>query len=376
LRSIAIRIEECVGSRDVVARVSSDEFMVLLHEVHWVGNPAAVADRIGKRISEPHVIQGHELQLTGSIGIAIYPEDGVTADELTGHSDLAMSDAKAQGRGKCCFFTKSMNETAREEIRIEQGMRQAMDRDELSLLYQPQVDGTTGELVGAEALLRWEGPDGKGEFSPTAFVPLAESVGLIHEIGSWVLREACRQKRVWEDEGLGDFPISINISPKQIAEPGFVERIEGILRDTRLRSDHVVLEVTESTIMVDSSDAAQTLSELRAKGMRIAVDDFGTGYSSMRLLDLLPFDVLKIDRCFVEGIESNPKRQAFVTSIVALAESLGLKTVTEGVETEAELNFLLGIGCRTIQGYFVGMPMSPMEFTITFMQRLEKKPEE
>lgn len=356
------------GNENTAVRLGGDEFIVILNRLKAPEDAEIVARRIADRLSESVVLDGVDVFVSCSIGIALFPENSESAEELLKQSDAAMYEAKEKGRNTFQFFSSSIHDRALRRAKLENGLRSAAERTELKLVYQPKVNLETGETVGAEALLRWTH---LGEaISPAEFIPVAEDRGLIVPIGEWVLRTACRQIRVWEDLGRA-LPVSINVSPRQFGEADFVDTVAGVLAQTGVRPDLVELEITETCIMQTSERATQTLGRLKALGLTIAVDDFGTGYSSLSYLGRLPIDTLKIDVNFVRSVTTSKSCQAITSAILALGQTLGLRIVAEGVESKAQADFLLGHGCRLAQGFAFCRGVPPEDVRERYAMRAE-----
>jgi len=361
LKSIAKRLVECVRGSDTVSRQGGDEFVVLLAEMEMPEDAAITARRLLQAVAKTHSIDQHELHVTTSIGVSVYPDDGLDAETLIKHADTAMYQAKEHGRQSYQFFKPAMNVRAVERQSIEEDLRRALDRHEFALHYQPKIDLTSGEIAGAEALLRWAHPL-RGRVPPAQFIPVAEDSGLILPIGSWVLREACRQARDWLDQGLPLARIAVNISAMEFRAEGFLEGVLGILRETRLDAPYLELELTEGVLMKRVDSTESILKALRAVGVRVAVDDFGTGYSSLSYLQKFSIDALKIDQSFVRRITTAPNETTIVTAIISMGRSLNLTVVAEGVETRQERDFLQAHYCHEAQGYFFSRPLAAEEF--------------
>lgn len=361
LQSIAKRLVDCGRSSDTVSRQGGDEFVVLLSEVEQSDDAATTARRMLQAIAEPHSIGQHDLHVTASIGLSIYPDDGLDAETLIKNADTAMYQAKENGHQSYQFFKSAMNVRAVERQSIEESLRRALERQEFALHYQPIVNLRTGEITGAEALIRWTHPT-RGPVSPAQFIPVAEDCGLILPIGNWVLREACKQARAWVDSGLPLGTIAVNISAIEFRDERFLEGVFGILKDTGLDPRSLELELTESVLMKRAESTESILKALRARGVQVAVDDFGTGYSSLSYLRRFPIDALKIDQSFVRQITTAPDETTIVTAVISMGRSLKLRVVAEGVETQQELTFLQTHQCDEAQGYFFSRPLLPEQF--------------
>jgi diguanylate cyclase (GGDEF)-like protein/PAS domain S-box-containing protein len=361
LQSIAKRLVNCVRRSDTVSRQGGDEFVVLLSEVERPEDPAIAARRLLQAVAEPHSIDQHDLHVTTSIGLSVYPNDGLDAETLIKNADTAMYQAKENGRQGYQFFKPAMNIRAVERQSIEESLRRALERQEFALHYQPKINLSTGEIAGAEALLRWTHPV-RGPVSPAQFIPVAEDCGLIQPIGNWVLREACQQARVWLEAGLPLETMAVNISAVQLRDENFLDRIFAILRDTALDPKFLELELTESVLMKHAESTESILKTLRSRGVQIADDDFGTGYSSLSYLRKFPIDALKIDQSFVRQITTAPDETTIVTAMISMGRSLKLRVVAEGVETQAEMAFLQAHQCDQAQGYYFSRPVPAQQF--------------
>jgi diguanylate cyclase (GGDEF)-like protein/PAS domain S-box-containing protein len=361
LQSIAKRLVHCVRSSDTVSRQGGDEFVILLSEIDQQEDAAISALRILQAVANVHSVDHHDLHVTASIGISVYPDDGQDAETMIKNADTAMYQAKENGRQSYQFFKAAMNVRAVERQSIEENLRRAMERQEFALYYQPKVNLRTGEISGAEALLRWTHPT-LGPVSPAQFIPVAEDCGLIVPIGQWVLREACKQARAWVDAGLPFSSMAVNISSMEFRGDNFLEGVFTTLRETGLDPGALELELTESVLMKRAESAAAILKTLRARGVQIAVDDFGTGYSSLSYLRKFPIDALKIDQSFVRQITSAPDDATIVTAVIGMGRSMKLRVVAEGVETQQELNFLQARLCDEAQGYYFSRPVPPSQF--------------
>jgi len=363
LVDIGRRLAGSLRESDTVARQGGDEFVILLADLSEESQTAMIVEKLLAALAAPCHVGGRDLHVTASIGIAVFPRDGESAETLLRKADTALYRAKEVGRNNFQFHTAAMNALAQERMEIEQHLRNALAAGEFSLLYQPQVDLQSGELRGLEALLRWHNPL-LGEVPPTRFIPIAEEIGLIGEIGHWVLREACRQNRAWQAAGLACRRVAVNVSACQFAQCDFAARVAGVLDECGIAPHWLELEITESVLMRDAEAAGATLRELKALGICIAIDDFGTGYSSLAYLKRFPIDALKIDRSFVRDITSDPDDAAIARTVISMAHDLRLAVVAEGVETAAQLAFLRGRQCDIVQGYYFSRPLPAGEVAV------------
>ncbi len=362
LKAVAARMRAAVRKSDVVVRVAGDEFIILLNGVPTNRDVIlARLEDIRTAIAMPVQLHGRSLQVTCSMGVACFPNHGRTVSELLANADLAMYRAKEFGRNNLQVFTQEMAAKAHEKLEWQEELRAAIAREEFVLHFQPQMSLSSGRIFAAEALLRWKHPV-RGVISPATFIPLAEETGLIVPIGEWVLRAACRQLKAWQDAGLPPLIVSVNVSARQFRERDWAARVAAILSETGLDARYLELELTESLIMQDVPGAVAMMHELEAIGVHLAIDDFGTGYSSLSALKRFPVRRLKIDRSFVEDIPSDPEDEAITAAIISLAQKLGLRVVAEGVESEAQVEFLQQCGCDEIQGYFFSRPLPAGEF--------------
>jgi diguanylate cyclase (GGDEF)-like protein/PAS domain S-box-containing protein len=366
LKSIAQRLREQLRDVDTVARLGGDEFIVLLPGLHQPRDAERVATKLLACFNAPFQADDHEFFISSSIGISLFPDDGNDVATLVKNADAAMYSSKAKGRNRIEFYTRNLTFQATERMTLELELRRAIERDELSLHYQPKLCLHTGKLVGAEALIRWSHPV-FGEIPPDRFIPLAEDNGMILQLGDWVLQEACRQMRAWQDSHAPFGPLSVNLSGSQLRQSQLVERIAGTLSGFGLAATSLQLEITESFIMTQAEEALLILHELKELGLQLAIDDFGTGYSSLSYLKRLPLDILKIDKSFVRGLPSDPDDAAITRAIIALGRSLQMTVIAEGVETKAQELFLTNEGCEQIQGYVVSRPLSAESFADNFL---------
>ncbi|TAH51832.1 MAG: EAL domain-containing protein [Betaproteobacteria bacterium] len=362
LRAVAQRLRSGLRDEDTLARSGGDEFIVILEDLHSPDEAASVAQKLIRLVQQPFVLAGgHEVIVSASIGVALYPEDGETVTELNQHADVALYRAKELGRNTFCFHSAALTSRVNEHLQLEMRLRRALERGELLLHYQPLVGLQPGQPIRAEALLRWQ-PADEAMVSPDRFIPLAEETGMIVPIGDWVLREACRQARAWLDAGLDFGGVSVNLSVRQFRRQGLVDEVAAVLAETGLPARYLELEITESALMEGVEQAVATLDALRGLGVSLAVDDFGTGYSSLAYLKRFPLDKLKIDQSFVRGLPGDGNDHAIVTATIAMARSLGFSTVAEGVETTEQLEVLRELGCNAYQGYLFSRPLPSVDY--------------
>lgn len=356
LKQVAQRLRAHLDARDTVSRQGGDEFIVLLQQATGPAQVAQIAQRLIEVVSKPFQVGRHELQVGVSIGISTYPGDGVDIGSLLKNADTAMYQAKAAGGGAYQFFTAEMNAHIMVRVALENSLRQAIRNQEFELHYQPQVDGASGELLGLEALIRWNHPE-QGSISPARFIPIAEEAYLINPIGEWVLREACRQARAWMDQGLAPRVMAVNLSAVQFRQQNLVDQVSSALQESGLEARWLELEITESAFIHNTERIVELLAQLRGLGVKLSVDDFGTGYSSLGYLKRLPFDKIKIDQSFVRDLPGSTDDAAITRAIIGIAGSLHKEVIAEGVETAEQRKFLLRQGCLSMQGYFFARPM-------------------
>jgi diguanylate cyclase (GGDEF)-like protein/PAS domain S-box-containing protein len=368
LVTVAARLRSSLRDSDTVARLSGDEFVVILSEHQDQQLSPDIVQRLMESVAQPVILGTKEFMVTCSIGVAVYPSAGTPADSLIEHADIAMYRAKKLGRNNFQFYTPAMNEESLERVRIEGALRNALERGEFVLHYQPQVDLETGAIVGMEALIRWQHPE-LGMVPPSRFIGVAEETGLIVQIGAWVMRTACAQNKAWQDAGLGVLRVAVNLSARQFGAVDLIESIERVLADTGLAPECLEIELTESLFMSDVTPAVELLHRMKSLGVNLSIDDFGTGYSSLSYLSRFPIDVLKIDRSFVADITHDANDAAIVTSIIALAHNLKLSVIAEGVETREQLDYLRSHGCDEMQGYYFSRPLPAAEFEQLLRQR-------
>jgi diguanylate cyclase (GGDEF)-like protein/PAS domain S-box-containing protein len=357
LIQVAQRLSLSVRHSDFVARLGGDEFVIMLCDVDSSTDVAHTAEKILTRLSEPYHINGQELHTSPSIGICLFPDDATEDQDLIKKADVAMYHAKASGRANYQFFNEDMQRAALNRILIENELREALEKKQFILHYQPQLELSTGKLVGVEALIRWQHPV-RGTLFPVQFITIAEEAGLINLLGDWVIQEACHQLAKWRARGITHLRMSVNLAASQFSDKNLTLRIQEIIAQNNLPFDCLDLEVTESMMMKSPSEAVATMEMLTSKGLTFTIDDFGTGYSSLAYLKLFPVSTLKIDRSFVKDIETDENDASICDITVLLAQKLGMSVIAEGVETEAQLNFLLSIGCEKIQGYLVSRPLA------------------
>ncbi len=356
LQAMAKRLKLCTREEDSVARMGGDEFTVMLPRINHLSDVAQVARKVLDGLSQPFNIKGHELVVTASIGISLYPVDGKLPEVLMKNSDSAMYRAKELGKNKYQFYSAEMNADAVAHLTLETELRHALEHNEFCLHYQPQIDISSGNLVGFESLIRWQHPD-HGLIPPGKFIPMLEETGLIVPVGEWVLHEACQQNQHWRQSGLLPVRIAVNFSSHQFREKNIHQLVATALADTGLSADGLEAEITEGVLMDDVDASRHTLEQLQDMGVAIAIDDFGTGYSSLSYLKQFTVDMLKIDQSFVRDITCNPQDVEIVTSIITMAHGLELGVIAEGVETDEQLQCLTDLGCDQVQGYLTGRPL-------------------
>jgi diguanylate cyclase (GGDEF)-like protein/PAS domain S-box-containing protein len=357
LRQVSRRLTECVRLEDTIARQGGDEFIVLMDSLDDSRGASVVAQKILNSLRQPFILGGGEQHVSGSVGIALYPEDGRDAQTLMKNADTAMFHGKSLGKNTYQYFTPQMNIAVKRRMTLESALRRAVMQKDFVLNYQPQINLETGEIIAVEALVRWKTED-SGTVMPGDFIPLAEETGLINEIGEWVLREGCRQAREWQEMGLSkDRRIAINLSARQFGDRAFLDMVTRVLADTKLDPACLELEITESQVMRQTEGMIMLLNRLAEMGVHLAIDDFGTGYSSLSYLKRLPIQKLKIDQSFIRDITIDPNDTAIVVAIINMAKSLDLETIAEGVETAGQLALLRSKGCRVGQGFYFSAPM-------------------
>ncbi len=361
LKTTAGRLADVVRSSDTVSRQAGDEFVMIISDLTDPENAAKVAGKVIERVSAPFVLGGHDVRITCSIGISIYPKDGEDAPVLLKNADAALYRAKEQGKNGFQFFTAEMNARLFERMQVERQLRLALEKEEFALYYQPKVSLHTGRIVGMEALIRWRHPQ-KGIIGPDRFIPLAEETGLIEPIGEWVLKAACEQAKAWRKAGLPKLPVAVNVSARQFRLDALVKLVKSTVHNAGLEPNDIDIEVTESLLMLHTESVLSILRQLKDFGIGLNLDDFGTGYSSLSYLKRFPFDKLKLDISFVSNITSEPDSAAIAKAIIAMAHSLNLKVIAEGVETEGQMRYLHLHGCDEIQGYYYSRPLPASDF--------------
>ncbi|MEQ9236188.1 EAL domain-containing response regulator [Coleofasciculus sp. E2-BRE-01] len=361
LQAVAQRLVNGVTSEDYVARLGSGQFAIILPTTPHKKDAVLIAQTLLEQFSQTFAIDDQEIFITASIGMALYPRDGRDIEQLLNQANKAMFQAKQQGGNCHQFYSITLSKGTSDRVALKTNLRYALERDELQVYYQPQLDLETGKIIGAEALLRWEHPE-RGLVSPIKFIPLAEETGLILPIGEWVLKMACQQTRHWQKVAYPHLKIAVNLSGRQFQQLDLRHRLVKIFTETGLRPEYLELELTESMLVENTDVAIRRLQALKALGVEIAIDDFGTGYSSLSYLQQFPFDTLKIDRCFIRNIQDNPSQAAITQAIIEMANTLDLKLVAEGVETDAELSFVVQHHCHKMQGYLFSKPLPAKEF--------------
>ncbi|SEM69906.1 PAS domain S-box-containing protein/diguanylate cyclase (GGDEF) domain-containing protein [Candidatus Frackibacter sp. WG12] len=354
LQQVAKKLAKCIRNHDIVARLGGDEFVILMKNINKK-QVRKVAERIIDEFSSPFIVEDYEIFTSPSIGISLYPKDGDEAETLIKYADIAMYSVKEKGKNNYQFYNSQLNRMLSRKSKLENGLRKALDKNELSIYYQPQVNLKTGKIIGMEALLRWHHPK-LGFISPAEFIPIAEETGLIMPIGEWVLRTACKQNKIWQHAGLEPISIAVNVSAHQFQSENFVEQITNTLNETQLKPSCLELEITENK-MKNIEELTLLLNRLKKTGVKIAVDDFGTGYSSLSILDQLPIDNLKIDQSFIHNIIDDYNKAAITKTIITMGNDLNFKVTAEGIETEQQITFLKENDCNIGQGYLFERPL-------------------
>lgn len=383
LKLVAERLSQSLTPKDMLARLQAEQFAIILSGVNEQEAAAKVARKILDKISETYLVNGLQISLTASVGITMYPSDGMNIDHLIKYAEAAMNHVKRQGGNAFEFYTSQLHSLSADQIQLESSLRHALERNQLEIYYQPVLDLSSGKMVSAEALVRWHHPE-RGLVSPAEFIPLAEETDLILTIGEWVIKNACAQLHEWQGKGFNELGMGVNVSSKLFNQPQMTTHLSHFLTEHQLKSNSVSLEVTESILMKDIPYAIATMNVLRRTGFRMCVDDFGTGYSSLSYLTRFSFDVLKIDRIFIRDISEDSKNAAITIAIIDMAHSLKLEVVAEGVETAQELAFLRAHGCDKMQGFLFSPPVPAKEFErlltsgvtlVTSKQKAENPPQ-
>ncbi|MDB5081594.1 MAG: response regulator [Chloroflexi bacterium] len=361
LRGVTARLKECLGESASISRLHSGEFAIVLSGPRSTLLLPQICQAILEKIGTPYPLDQLEVYTSASLGISCYPENGLELESMLKNARTSMLHTKKQGGNAFQLYNVEMNTRSLDQLKLETSLRHALERNELEIYFQPQVDIRKGQVVGAEALLRWKHPE-QGFISPMVFIPIAEETGLIHAIGDWVLKTACLKVKSWQDAGYPPLRLAVNISSRQIYQPNFTAKVAQIVKDTGLAPQNLELELTESTLIHEVDSASSILGKLKSLGIQIAIDDFGTGFSSLSYLKQFPFDTLKVDRYFVQNIGQDSENSAITLATIQMAHSLNLKVIAEGVETERELDFLSQHGCDEIQGYFYSRPLAQDSF--------------
>jgi diguanylate cyclase (GGDEF)-like protein len=361
LQEVGKRLQGCLRESDTVARLGGDEFVALLPALRDAADVEVIAHKILAATSKSFVVHGQEFRVTASVGVSTYPKDGEDEQSLMKNADIAMYQAKEEGKNNFQFYSSQMNTNSFERLALESSLRRALDRDEFQLHYQPKIDARSDGIVGMEALLRWQHPE-LGMVAPTKFIPVAEETGLIVSIGKWVLKTACTQNVAWQKKGLPHLNMAVNLSRRQFSDEGLLRDVTSILKDTGMSPALLELEITESTLMHDVDNAVCTLKAFKEMGVRIAIDDFGTGYSSLSNLMQFPVDTIKIDGSFIRDLSSQPENRGIAEAIIAMGRTLSLTVIAEGVETKAQVDFLRERACDEFQGFYFSKAVTAGKF--------------
>jgi diguanylate cyclase (GGDEF)-like protein len=368
LKEVAKRLKACLRDSDTVARLGGDEFVVLLTDLQQERHTATVAQKIIATIAQPFMLLGHEFRVTASVGISTYPAHGLDEQTLTKNADIAMYQAKEDGKNTFQFYSAELNADSLERLTLESSLRHALERNEFELHYQAKRDMTTGEITGMEALLRWQHPD-LGAVAPMHFIPVAEATGLIVPIGKWVLRTACLQNMAWQRQGLPELNIAVNLTARQFCDEHLMDDVASVLKSTGMQASLLELEIHESLLIRDVEKTLRILTALKALGVRIAIDDFGTGYSSLSTLQRFPLDTIKIDRAFIRDVTAQDANSSLTTAIIAMGKSLSLTVVAQGVETKEQADVLREHACDELQGFYFNRPVPAQQFTELLRER-------
>ncbi|MES2352860.1 MAG: EAL domain-containing protein [Pseudomonadota bacterium] len=371
LQEAGKKLKDCLRKNDTVARLGGDEFVVLIEEVVDTNHVITVAQKVLAAMIKPFKLVGQELRVTASVGVSMFPEDGVDEQTLMKNADIALYRAKEEGKNNYQLYSEKMNAFSFQRLALETSLRRALERDEFLLHYQAKLDLRTGKVTGMEALLRWQHPD-LGMISPAQFIPIAEETGLIVPIGKWVLATACLQNKAWQDEGLPALRVAVNLSARQFFDDSLVQDISQILTETRMSAGCLELEITESMVMRDPERAVRLLCELKAMGIRLAIDDFGVGYSSLATLKRFPIDTIKVDRSFIRDIPGDAEDKALTEAIIAMGKTLSLTVIAEGVETQQQYDFLREKSCDEFQGYYFSKPIDKDKFAELFREHTKE----
>lgn len=365
LKEIAKRFSGALRAEDILAKLEGDEFIILLNDIGKAKFAGTVAEKLLQALIEPIKVDSHDLFINASMGISIFPNDSISLEDTLKNAYTALYQAKHANKGNYQFFAPEADVEAREYIQLESSLRNAMHNNQLILYYQPKIHLKEGNIAGLEALIRWEHP-ALGLIDPARFIPIAEETGMMMQIGEWILNEACRTNKFWQDEGYEHLTVSVNISPKQFHHPDFVKSLSNILKETKLNPCYLELEINESTLMENTHVAESILTEIKKTGVQISIDNFGTGYTSISHLKKFPISTIKIDRYFTKGIPNKPDDMAITSAIIALAHNLGLEVVAEGIETAEQVQYLAEQGCDMVQGYFLSHPLPALKVVLQF----------
>ncbi len=361
LKTVAKRLHKAVRGSDIVCRLGGDEFTVVLEDVHIIEEVILCAERIIRELAEPYILDDAEVSVTASVGVSVFPLDGEELDSVMTNADAAMYAAKEEGKNKYRLYDNSLDRRNAEKMQLRTELRHALERKQFELYYQPKLDFQTGRIHGLEALLRWNHPE-QGLLPPGKFLPLLEDSDLIRSVGAWVIEEACRQNKKWQDDGLRPVCVAVNVSPRQFVDQSFASRVEKVIVSSGLSPQLLELEVTENVLLKDDKHSLKILHDLKDIGIRLAIDDFGTGFSSLTYLRRFPIDTLKIDRSFVQTMLVDRENSAIVTAVTALAHGMRLRIVAEGVETEEQYGYLHALRCHEMQGFLFSKPIPATEF--------------
>lgn len=370
IKEVSKRMSSALRSEDVLVKLEGNAFNILLNDIAKAKFASSVANKILQALAEPIKAGEHEMLLSTHIGICVYPTEGASLEDLLRNADVALSKAKNAGIDTFRFYTQAMDAEASEYVHMEKALRRAISHHELTLYYQPKLHLKTGTITRLEALIRWVDPE-MGVIHPEKFLPIAEETGLIHVIGEWALREACKMNKQWQNEGYAHMAIAVNLSPKQFYHPNIAKRIAGALQESGLNPNYLELEITETAVMDDAYKAANVLADIKKTGVQISIDHFGAGYFSISQLKQFPLTLLKIDQSFIKGVPHNPNDAAITTAIISLAHNIGLEVVAEGVETAEQVQYLSLQNCDMVQGYFLSQPLPADQIVLQFKKLME-----